>query len=850
MSYLNDQHYREVNNILGTGYAAKSSVTSSIWINDPNVFAPKRDGNAIHAFTTGKAYFADLIEKIEGATKEICMAGSQVNWDAMLAPGKRLYDVLLSAARKPGMKIYIMPWDDTRPVRTYDDPTLIVIESINGEPGVAPGTVQGVVSHSFNTENAKYFSHHQKSVIIDRRYAYVGGIDVAYGRYDDEHYSLKCDADGREVMNRYNPCIPALKNVSMMDTVNPNAMRRSKKNLSAEQEKAYAEANGLPSELAKIKAGKWQVPYADPGFIDIASNGAGHDSPLRKTLDPARQPRMPWQDVHARVEGPCVYDFMRNFVKRWAISKGAPIRFNEGPADFPPVGSSMIQVLRTAPAGLVTKEETSPPRSAGFGQKEDHIKKAMLNLISKANHFIYIENQFFVGDLGSPVYAVPDDGGPLSPAARFINTQKGKLSMLSEFGLKMTDDTKDSRKMYDPPTNEICRALVERIQRAILNEDPQPFHVYITLPVHPEGDFMTSASVAVQVFWTMQTISFGTNSLLNGIRRGLLAKRLRDQKKPYKHILLETKKDFGKELDEIPLEDCFDYVTLLNLRSWAKLGERYVTEQIYVHTKLMIVDDLYALFGSANINDRSLNGEGDSEIAVLVADTENTRADICGDGIRRPVRKFAHKLRMEIWEKLFGISGKGSVQPGPKAASNLKMAIEKPGSPASWKAIQKQAEANAAAYEKVFDYVPRNWSSETARRVPCSIIPNWDTSLFSPAIQNSPEINPYGFDAPVLNMQVPAVVKGSPASALPSEERFWERAHHNVRTVSSLSSIAGFITALPIHWTQNEKNDFKYPTTLIGEVDKERATPNEYERSDDLIADGKSKSADINIGSV
>ncbi|MCP1574551.1 phospholipase D1/2 [Herbaspirillum rubrisubalbicans] len=850
MSYLNDQHYREINNILGTGYAAKSSVTSSIWINDQNVFAPKRDGNAIHAFTTGKAYFADLIEKIEGATKEICIAGWQINWDAMLAPGKRLYDVLLSAARKPGMKIYIMPWDDTRPVRTYDDPTLIVIDTINGEPGVAPGTVRGVVSHSFNRENAKYFSHHQKSVIIDRRYAYVGGIDVAYGRYDDEHYSLKCDAEGREVMNRYNPCIPPLKNVSMMDTVNPNAIFRSKRNPSAEQEKAYTQANGLPSELAKIKAGKWQVPYADPGFFDIASNGAGYDSPLRKTLDPARQPRMPWQDVHARVEGPCVYDFMRNFTKRWAVSNGAPIRFTEQPGDFPPVGSSMIQVLRTAPAGLVAKEDNSPLRGASLRQKEDHIKKAMLNLISKANHFIYIENQFFVGDLGRPVYAVPDDGGALSPAARFINTQKGKLSMYSEVGLRMTDDTKDAKKMYDPPTNEICKALVERIQRAILNEDPQPFHVYITLPVHPEGDFMTTASVAVQVFWTMQTISFGTNSLLNGIRRGLLAKRLRDQKKPYKHILLETQKDFGKELDEIPLEDCFDYVTLLNLRSWTKLGERYVTEQIYVHTKLMIVDDLYALFGSANINDRSLNGEGDSEIAVLVADKENARADICGDGVPRPVRNFAHKLRMDIWEKLFGISGNGSVQPGPKAASNLKMAIEKPGAPASWKAIQKQAEVNAAAYEKVFDYVPRNWSIQDGERVPCSIIPNWDVSRFNPDIQNAPLLEPYGFDSPTSTMEVQKAVKGAPSSLLPSEDKFWDKPHHDAQSVNSLALVAGFITALPIYWTKDEKNNFKYPTTLIGNVEENRERPIDSEKAGEMMTAGNSNLDDLNRGAV
>jgi phosphatidylserine/phosphatidylglycerophosphate/cardiolipin synthase-like enzyme len=36
--------------------------------------------------------------------------------------------------------------------------------------------------------------------------------------------------------------------------------------------------------------------------------------------------------------------------------------------------------------------------------------------------------------------------------------------------------------------------------------------------------------------------------------------------------------------------------------------------QIYVHSKLMIIDDRMALIGSANINDRSLLGSRDSEV--------------------------------------------------------------------------------------------------------------------------------------------------------------------------------------------------------------------------------------------
>ena len=37
---------------------------------------------------------------------------------------------------------------------------------------------------------------------------------------------------------------------------------------------------------------------------------------------------------------------------------------------------------------------------------------------------------------------------------------------------------------------------------------------------------------------------------------------------------------------------------------------------IYVHSKLMVVDDAYVITGSANINQRSLDGDRDSELAI------------------------------------------------------------------------------------------------------------------------------------------------------------------------------------------------------------------------------------------
>lgn len=48
----------------------------------------------------------------------------------------------------------------------------------------------------------------------------------------------------------------------------------------------------------------------------------------------------------------------------------------------------------------------------------------------------------------------------------------------------------------------------------------------------------------------------------------------------------------------------------------------YVTELLYIHSKVMIVDDKRVIMGSANLNDRSQKGDGDSEIALVIEDTD------------------------------------------------------------------------------------------------------------------------------------------------------------------------------------------------------------------------------------
>jgi len=40
------------------------------------------------------------------------------------------------------------------------------------------------------TKSSLFFSPHEKLVIIDQRLAFIGGIDLCWGRWDNENYRL------------------------------------------------------------------------------------------------------------------------------------------------------------------------------------------------------------------------------------------------------------------------------------------------------------------------------------------------------------------------------------------------------------------------------------------------------------------------------------------------------------------------------------------------------------------------------------------------------------------------------------------------------------------------------------
>jgi hypothetical protein len=150
-----------------------------------------------------------------------------------------------------------------------------------------------------------------------------------------------------------------------------------------------------------------------------------------------------------------------------------------------------------------------------------------------------------------------------------------------------------------------------------------------------------------------------------------------------------------------------DYLSVTVLRAHGTLTEKPTAEQIYVHSKLMIVDDRHVIVGSANINDRSMTGVRDSELCLLISPgySNQTEAPCFLDGTfnGQPYRKSAYALdlRMHLWAEHLGLEGNGLTIPAEKQIQ-IQDAVSDHAYHGVWRAV---AARNAQAFADAFPYI-------------------------------------------------------------------------------------------------------------------------------------------------
>ena len=134
-------------------------------------------------------------------------------------------------------------------------------------------------------------------------------------------------------------------------------------------------------------------------------------------------------------------------------------------------------------------------------------------------------------------------------------------------------------------------------------EAGESFHCYICIPMYPEGDPVSTPSQEI-LRWQFRTIE----SMY--ARIGAAIERLGTGTVPTDHLSFYC---LGKR--ESP-EDLPDGLEDPDPSTGAQLARESLRHPVYVHSKLMVVDDDYLVCGSANINQRSLAGERDTEICI------------------------------------------------------------------------------------------------------------------------------------------------------------------------------------------------------------------------------------------
>lgn len=854
----------------GEAYQAYSATWSNADKSEHEAaFAPARSGNKADGFVTGESYFKSVVIALEGAQQSIFIAGWQINWDVQLVPGKRLIDVLKSALDKSlNLHIYVMPWMSPKlGIDTGDLGTMLAIFQLNaGREKMRAFCCPAGLQNDFKAIEATFFSHHQKQVVIDNKIAFVGGIDLAYGRRDTEKFDL--NHGWRKGPERYNTCAPALHELQagevahylsttelletaltigalfdtsgakksmtqsawdsrlgktvdqgIMDGKNwlkenhiPEWMKIPLRPIVREvrEEIDLLQTHVIENVMDQLQRGALKPEYVTVAvgmaastmkkcYLALLGSAWASQKPNTELFTPGvqalplsdsvladDQARMPWQDVHMRIEGPSVFDLSMNFIRRWnslqkrylpsvILQKRVMIPSSLHPANPgrtpPKAGNVEVRVLRSASLSLQQQENAAMggklPKS-----KQHEIHDMMVEIILGAEKFVYIENQFFQTGFGVPSVAADDDENASAPI-KYLMSQAG-----NRISAAITVAGATHAKIM--PNNRIGEALANRIEMAI--RQGGIFHVYIVLPVHPEGS-LSDIAIIGQIHWTMQSLVFASHSLVNRIRIALAAAKEVPNKferlkagaweAAKRKVASRTADDGDAPYESITESEWREHLTLLNLRNADIIKGKVRTEQIYVHSKLLIADDRTVIMGSANINDRSLAGERDSELAVWVND--NTKVNgVLLDGVKgTEVRFFAQDLRMRLWKKHFALEGANSIV---KAASSLEAMIDKPADPKTWRAIQKIADTNLATYSVVFPFIPRNGGEKTW-------IPIWPTC----PPKKGKNVKPINFARSYEN-------------TMPFSEEFWKTAY------PAPKGIKGFFTSLPTQWTAGENN--------------------------------------------
>ncbi|KAM4718628.1 LOW QUALITY PROTEIN: phospholipase D1 [Anableps anableps] len=625
-------------------------------------FARQEENILAKWYVNGKTYMEDVADALEEAKEEIFITDWWLSPEIFLkrpvVEGNRWrLDCILKRKAQQGVRIFVMLYKEVELAlginSGYSKRTLLRLH-----PNIK------VMRHPDHVSSAVYlWAHHEKIVVIDQSVAFVGGIDLAYGRWDDREHRLTdigsvtlshmdeaasaaatCSAaapsSGRASVSQSkgNGVFSVTDSGDQPKLKGQGRMRRTRMSIKKHLQKHGLARADSDSDLEEEEDRSRSVRSLHTGVGDLFGDtrfwhGKDYcnfvhkdwiqlDKPFDDFIDRHKTPRMPWHDIASVVHGKAARDVARHFIQRWNFNKLVKPKYRALsypyllPKSHLTAGELRYQVPNCIPAKVQVLRSASD-WSAGIKYHEESIHNAYVHAIENSQHFIYIENQFF------------------------ISCAENKL-------------------VY----NKIGDAIAERIKKAY--REGKKYRVYVVTPLLPgfEGDINTGGGSAIQA-----VMHFNYRTMNKGERS----------------IISQLKNEMG--------DQWINYISFTGLRTHADLEGTLVTELIYVHSKMLIADDNTVIIGSANINDRSMMGKRDSEVAVIVEDSETV--DAVMDGQPYQAGKFALQLRLECFRMILGANTDPSVDVSDPISDQFYKE--------TWMATCAR---NASIYQKVFRCLP------------------------------------------------------------------------------------------------------------------------------------------------
>ncbi|XP_056869683.1 phospholipase D1 isoform X2 [Takifugu flavidus] len=613
-------------------------------------------------YVNGKTYMEDVANALEEAKEEIFITDWWLSPEIFLkrpvVEGNRWrLDCILRRKAQQGVRIFVMLYKEVELAlginSGYSKRTLLRLH-----PNIK------VMRNPDHVSSAVYlWAHHEKIIVVDQSVAFVGGIDLAYGRWDDWEHRLTdvgsvTLAQGDQIT--HHEAVSSLKaapangggasqNIgkgifSLSDSVDqPKLKGQSRLKRTRFSIKRHLQKHGLApadsdSDLDNEENERKDSARLHTGVGELFGNtrfwhGKDYcnfvyrdwiqlDKPFDDFIDRHTTPRMPWHDIASVVHGKAARDVARHFIQRWNFTKLVKPKYRSQsyPCLLPKSHTTAGEQRYQVPNCINTKVQilrSACDWSAGIKYHEESIHNAYVYVIQNSQHFIYIENQFFIS-------------------------------------------CADNRHVF----NKIGDAIAERIIRAY--REGKRYRVYVVTPLLPgfEGDITTGGGSAIQavMHFNYRTINRGDHSIISQLKR-----------------------EMG--------DQWMNYISFAGLRTHAELEAKLVTELIYVHSKMLIADDNTVIIGSANINDRSMLGKRDSEVAVIVEDSETVASVM--DGQAYQAGKYGLQLRLECFKTILGAHTDPSIDVSDPISDHFYKEI--------WMATCAR---NATIYQKVFRCLP------------------------------------------------------------------------------------------------------------------------------------------------